>query len=227
MSIMSLTVPNSRSVFSEHCTRPSSEGDVQSCPQMVCSPTPLPQTPPPQIPLPQAPPRDTSLPPSPPPQTELPQERLPETPPSPISSRACEASLDPRRECRAARRDVLCQYSRQSYEASVASPCTYEGFPPLPLARHRIRFKELIEELARMMDEAAPVTRVMTKSRSDYFHLPRSIIPPMLYRFLILLVPISSWAPSRRSITLLHMYSYSTPLMLCRTMSRFQHVFES
>ncbi|KAI0824579.1 hypothetical protein BC628DRAFT_1503578 [Trametes gibbosa] len=159
MSIMSLTVPNSRPVFSEHCTRPSSEGDVQSYPQMVCSPTPLPQTPPPQIPLPQAPPRDTSLPPSPPPQTELPQERLPETPPSPISSRACEASLDPRRECRAARRDVLCQYSRQSYEASVASPCTYEGFPPLPLAlprgRRRIRFKEFIQKLSRLVDEAA------------------------------------------------------------------------
>ncbi|KAI0824570.1 hypothetical protein BC628DRAFT_421176 [Trametes gibbosa] len=81
--------------------------------------------------------------------------------------------------------------------------------------------------LMRLLAMVPTTKNQRTKTRSDYFHLPRSIIPRMLYRFLILLVPISSWAPSRRSITLLHMYSYSTPLMLCRTMSRFQHVFES
>ncbi|KAI0822402.1 hypothetical protein BC628DRAFT_1364502 [Trametes gibbosa] len=135
MSIMSLAVPGGRSVSLKHLGVDKSYPKGRLPDATHSHTTPSVSTP----------------------QTELLQERLPQTPPSAISSRTSEASLDPRRECRAARRDILCQCARQLCGASVASPCTYEGFSPLPLTlprgRHRIRFKELIQEMARMMDE--------------------------------------------------------------------------
>ncbi|KAI0822404.1 hypothetical protein BC628DRAFT_1501780 [Trametes gibbosa] len=126
------------SSFSEHCTRPSSEGDVQSYPQM---PHPV---------------IHHSLRPHPL-KRNFPRSAF-------LKRRRLLSHLEPARRlwihAANAARLVATFYANilDSRTKHPSPPCTYEGFPPLPsrcLADARIRFKEFIQKLSRLVDEAA------------------------------------------------------------------------
>ncbi|KAH9847017.1 hypothetical protein C2E23DRAFT_533831 [Lenzites betulinus] len=148
-SIMMFAIPDDQSAG---LPRPMFANDGESSPPRVHSPTPLPLTaqnvisragasdPPPSV-IPVSVDSDAN------PDVSLQTQSSsgPQTFPAP----------NMRRDQRAARREVLCQYARQSYGSASASLPPRDGLAPSRKKRRRMRFKHFLEKVSDIMKEAA------------------------------------------------------------------------